>query len=66
MAGNVEHVEREDHRPADPLQLESQSQRQPQIRRVGDADEKAWSGLAFEPSQHDVAGHDLVEAAGAQ
>src|SRR5204862_7317813 len=66
MAGDVEHVEREDHRPADPLQLEREAQSDPEIGPVGDAHEKAWSGLAFEPPQHDIAGYDLVEAAGAQ
>ena len=66
MAGDVEHVERQDHRPADALQLEREAQREPQIGRVGDTDEEARGFLAGEPAQHDVAGDDLVEAAGAQ
>ena len=41
MAGYVEHVEREDHRPADTLQLEREAQREPEVGRVRDTDEEA-------------------------
>src|SRR5205807_2662560 len=50
----------------DALQLECQSQRHAQVRRVGDADEEPRDIFGGEPSQHDVPGYDLVEAAGAQ
>jgi hypothetical protein len=66
MAGDVEHVEREDHRPADALQLEREAQRQPEIGRVGDTDEQRRNFLACESPQHDVPGDDFVEAAGTQ
>lgn len=51
-AGNVEHIEREDHRPADALQLEREAQSKPQIGRVGDADENARDFLAFDRLQN--------------
>src|SRR5262249_37592304 len=66
MAGDVEHVECEDHRPADLLQLKHEPQSEPQIRRIGDADEEAWDILTVKPTENDVAGDGLVQAAGAQ
>jgi len=60
MAGDIEHIEREDHRPADPLQLEREAQSQPEVGRVCDTDEEARDFLACEPPQDDVPGNDFV------
>ena len=64
--GDVDHVERQHHRPADRLQLQRQAQDQAQVGGVGDADHHVGRRLAGQPAQHRVAGDLLVRAAGAQ
>ena len=66
LAGDVHHVERQHHRPADALQLERQPQRQPQVGGVGDADDQVGRDLALEAAQHDIARDLLVGRARAQ
>ena len=65
-ARDVDHVEHQQQRPADPLQLDHQPQRQPQIGGVGDAEQQVGLLLAREAAEHDVAGDFLVGAARAQ
>jgi len=48
------------------LALEHQPQRQPEVRRIGDADQEARDILARQAPEDDVAGDDFIEAAGAQ
>ena len=61
---HVAHVQRDDHRPADPLQLEHQPQVQAQVGGVDDADQQVRRRLAGMPAQHDVARDRFVEARG--
>ena len=47
-ARDVDHVEHEQHRPADALQFDHQAQRHPQIGGVGDAQQQVGRALAGE------------------
>jgi hypothetical protein len=66
LAGDVHHVERQHHRPADALQLEREPQRQPKIGGVADADDQVGRDLALQPAQHDVACDLLIRGPRAQ
>jgi hypothetical protein len=64
--GDVDHVEDEQQRPPDLLELDREAQRQAQVGGVGDAQEEVGRRLGGEAAEHDVARHLLVEAARAQ
>ena len=65
-ARDVDHVEDEQHRPADALQFDHQTERHAKIGGVGDAEQKIGRALAGDAAEHDVAGDLLVGAAAAQ
>ena len=62
-ARDVDHVEHQQQRAADLLELEHQAQRDAQIGGVGDAEQQVGRRFAGEPPEHDVAGDLLVGAA---
>ena len=64
--GDVVHVQRQNHRPTDSLQLQNQAQDQTQISGVRDADHHVGRRLAGQSPQDGVARDLLVRAAGAQ
>jgi len=49
-ARNVDHVEHEQHRPPDPLQLNHQPQRHPQIGRIRHTEQQIGRRLARQPA----------------
>ena len=65
-AGDVDHIEHEHQRTADPLELDHQAQRDAQIGGIGDAQQQVGRGFARQPAEHDVAGDLFVGAAPAQ
>ena len=66
VAGDVEHVQRQQHRPADLAQLQHQPHGEAQVGGIGHAEQQVGPLLAGQAAEHHVAGDFLVGAAGAQ
>jgi len=64
LRGEVAHVERHDHRPPEPLELQHQTEAEAQVRRIDHAHEEIRRGLGRVPAQHHVAGDGLIERRG--
>ena len=65
-ACEVAHVQRKNHRHPKPLDVEHQTQRQREVRGVGDQDDHLRAGFRAEPTQHGVAGDRFIECRGLQ
>ena len=61
--GDVDHVEHEQDRLAEALEFDRQSEREPEIGRVGHAQQQVGPRFLGHPAEDEVAGHLLVGAA---
>jgi hypothetical protein len=64
LRGDITHVECNDHRPPEALQLEHQAQVEPQIGRIDHAHEQVRRRLARMTAEHDIAGDSLIKRGG--
>ena len=58
---HVAHVERDEHRAADALQLQDETQIQAEVGRIDDAYQEVRRRLGRVPAEHDVAGDRLIQ-----
>jgi MoxR-like ATPase len=63
---DVEHIEDEHHRLADPLELDHQAQGQPQVGSISHAQQQVGLRLSGQSAKHKIAGDLFVRAAAAQ
>ena len=61
--GNVNHVQHDENRTAEALELHHEPQRKPQIGCVRDAKQKVWRRFRVQTAENEIARHFLVGAA---
>src|SRR5579875_380420 len=61
LARDIAHVERDDHRAAEALEIEDEPEIEPQVRGIYDAHEQIRRRLRGMPAQHHVTGDRLIQ-----